>query len=69
MGCSTSQLLDFGLGRQQRTAQVLGPYPCVAGLEEAPGFWLCIGSVLAIVAIWNVTQRMEDLALSLLLSL
>lgn len=37
--------------------------------EEAPGFWLQHGRALAIVAIWGVNKRMEDLCQSLSLSL
>ena len=46
-------------------AQVLEPLHCVGDLEEAPGFWLQIGSTLAVTANWGVNQWMEALSLSL----
>ena len=38
-------------------------------LEEAPGFWLWIGSALAVAVTWGVNHWMEDLLLSISSSL
>ena len=43
--------------------------PCVGGPEEAPGSWFPISTALAIVANWGVNQWMEDLSVSVSLSL
>ena len=49
-------------------AQVLGPCTRMGDQEEAPGSWLWIGAALAVVAIWGVNQRKEDLSVSLSLT-
>ena len=69
-GCSTSDpALCYGLGKQYKMAQVLGPlHPC-GDPEEVPRSWLQINAALAIVAIWGVNQQLKDLSLSLSLSL
>ena len=46
-------------------AHVLGPCTHIGDWEEAPGYWLQIGAVPAIVANWGVNHWMEDLSLSL----
>ena len=50
-------------------AQVLGLLHLRGDLEKAPGSWLQICAAPAIAAIWGVNQWMEDLSLSLSLSL
>nr|XP_051704465.1 secernin-3 isoform X3 [Oryctolagus cuniculus] len=43
---------------------LLGPCTHVGDLEEARGSWLLIGTALAVEAIWQVNQQIEDLFLS-----
>nr|XP_051708725.1 cyclin-dependent kinase 14 isoform X2 [Oryctolagus cuniculus] len=52
-----------------RWPKCLGPCTRMGDPEEAPGSWLWISTAPAIAAIWGVIQRMEDLSLSLSLSL
>lgn len=54
---------DF-LGKQYRAAQVLQPLHPYTRLERTCGSKLWTGPALDIVAIWEVSEWMEDLSLS-----
>ena len=55
---SSSLLVAWESSRGRPIA--LGPCVCVADPEEAPGCWLQVCSALAIAAMWEVNQWMED---------
>lgn len=53
----STQALPKVPGKQQITAQVLGPLPLTG---ESWVEFLALGPALAVVAIWTVNQEMED---------
>lgn len=55
-------------GKWQKMAQILEPLP-PCGTSTVPTFWLWPGPARATRAIWIVKQQMQDISLSLFLSL